>query len=122
MTAMAYSPWCHRDAHAAATWCDITMAHCYVTMTPPQRGVANDSSPSRAVTRAAAVLWRPDTGGGGVASDSGGRVRVGGVFCCLPSTARSMMVGRVFLVLTGACQFGHGLGGFATNLIHSLCT
>ena len=22
-----------------------------------------------------------------------------------------MMVGRVFLVLTGACQFGHGVGG-----------
>ena len=33
----------------------------------------------------------------------------------LPSTARSMMVGRVFLVLTGACQFGHGVGGFTTN-------
>jgi len=30
-----------------------------------------------------------------------------------------MMVGRVFLVLTGACQFGHGLGGFTTNFIHS---
>jgi hypothetical protein len=29
-----------------------------------------------------------------------------------------MMVGRVFLVLTGACQFGHGVGGFATNFIH----
>ena len=39
---------------------------------------------------------------------------------CLPSTARSMMVGRVFLVLTGACQFGHGVGGFTTNFIHSL--
>ena len=38
----------------------------------------------------------------------------------LPSTARSMMVGRVFLVLTGACQFGHGVGGFTTNFIHSL--
>jgi len=39
----------------------------------------------------------------------------------LPSTARSMMAGWVFvfLVLTGACQFGHGLGGFATNFIHS---
>ena len=37
----------------------------------------------------------------------------------LPSTARSMMVGRVFLVLTGACQFGHGVGGFTTNFIHS---
>jgi len=24
-----------------------------------------------------------------------------------------------FLVLAGACQFGHGLGGFATNFIHS---
>ena len=23
-----------------------------------------------------------------------------------------------FLVLTGACQFGHGVGGFATNFIH----
>ena len=37
----------------------------------------------------------------------------------LPSTASSMMVGRVFLVLTGACQFGHGVGGFTTNFIHS---
>ena len=26
-----------------------------------------------------------------------------------------VMVGRVFLVLTGACQFGHGVGGFTTN-------
>ena len=24
-----------------------------------------------------------------------------------------------FLVLTGACQFGHGVGGFTTNFIHS---
>ena len=31
-----------------------------------------------------------------------------------------MMAGRAFLVLTGACQFGHGVGGFATNFIHSL--
>ena len=32
-----------------------------------------------------------------------------------------MMVGRVFvfLVLTGACQFGHGVGGFTTDFIHS---
>ena len=30
----------------------------------------------------------------------------------LPSTARSMMAGWVFLVLTGACQFGHGVDGF----------
>ena len=31
-----------------------------------------------------------------------------------------MMAGRFFLVLTGACQFGHGfLGGFTTNFIHS---
>ena len=30
-------------------------------------------------------------------------------FSRLPSTARSMIVGRVFLVLTGACQFGHGV-------------
>ena len=30
-----------------------------------------------------------------------------------------MMAGRVFLVLTGACQFGHGVGGFTTNFIHS---
>ena len=37
----------------------------------------------------------------------------------LPSTARSMMAGRAFLVLTGACQFDHGVGGFATNFIHS---
>ena len=37
----------------------------------------------------------------------------------LPSTARSMMVGRVFLVLTGACQFGQGVGGFTANFIHS---
>ena len=31
-----------------------------------------------------------------------------------------MMVGwsASFLVLTGACQFGHGLGGFASNFIH----
>ena len=36
----------------------------------------------------------------------------------LPSTARSMMVGRFFLVLAGACQFGHGPGGFAANFIH----
>ena len=28
------------------------------------------------------------------------------------------MVGRVFLVLTGACQFCHGVGGFTTNFIH----
>ena len=27
---------------------------------------------------------------------------------------------RVFLVLTGACQFGHGVGGFTTNFIHSV--
>ena len=33
------------------------------------------------------------------------------------NAARSMMVGRVFLVLTGACQFGHGVGGFTTNFI-----
>ena len=32
---------------------------------------------------------------------------------------RPMMAGRAFLVLTGACQFGHGLGGFTTNFIHS---
>ena len=37
----------------------------------------------------------------------------------LPSTARSMMAGRVFLVLTGACQFGYGLGGFTTSFVHS---
>ena len=37
----------------------------------------------------------------------------------LPSTARSMMVGWVFLVLAGACQCGRGVGGFATNFIHS---
>ena len=31
-----------------------------------------------------------------------------------------MMAGWVFLVvLTGACQFGHGVGGFTTNSIHS---
>ena len=35
-----------------------------------------------------------------------------------PSTARSMMVGQFSLVLTGACKFGHGAGGFATNFIH----
>ena len=44
---------------------------------------------------------------------------VGGFLSRLPSTARSMMVGRVFLVLAGACQFGHGVGGFTTNSIHS---
>ena len=33
---------------------------------------------------------------------------------------RALHDGRpVFLVLTGACQFGHGVGGFATNFIHS---
>ena len=26
-----------------------------------------------------------------------------------------------FMVLTGACQFGHGVGGFTTNFIHSGC-
>ena len=31
-----------------------------------------------------------------------------------------MIAGRVFLVLTGAFKFGHGLGGFTTNSIHSL--
>ena len=46
--------------------------------------------------------------------------------CCvlvflLPSTARSIMVGWVFLVLTDACQFGHGVDGFTTSFIHSLC-
>ena len=30
-----------------------------------------------------------------------------------------MMVGQFSLVLTGACQFGHGLGGFTTDFIHS---
>ena len=30
-----------------------------------------------------------------------------------------MMAGRVFLVLTGAYQFGHGVGGFTTNFIYS---
>ena len=38
-----------------------------------------------------------------------------------PSTVHSMMVGQFLLVLTGACQFGHGLGGFTTNFIRSLC-
>ena len=33
------------------------------------------------------------------------------------STERSMMAGRVFLVLTGACQFGQGVGGMATKII-----
>ena len=37
----------------------------------------------------------------------------------IPSTARSTMAGQFFLVLTGACQFGHGVGGFTTNFIHS---
>ena len=33
-----------------------------------------------------------------------------------------MMAGRVFLVLTGACQFfDHGVGGFTTNSIQSWC-
>ena len=37
-----------------------------------------------------------------------------------PSTARSMMAGQFFsLVLTGAFQFGHGVGGSTTNFIHS---
>ena len=36
-----------------------------------------------------------------------------------PSTARPMMAGgQVFLVLTAACQFGHGVGGFMSNCIH----
>ena len=35
-----------------------------------------------------------------------------------PYTARSMMVGQ-FLMLAGACQFGHGVGGFMINAIHS---
>ena len=39
-----------------------------------------------------------------------------------PPTARSIMAGRIFLVLTGACQFGHGVGGFTTNFIHSEMT
>ena len=30
-----------------------------------------------------------------------------------------MMAGQFPLVLTGACQFGHGAGGFTTNCIHS---
>ena len=30
-----------------------------------------------------------------------------------------MMAGRVFLVMTGACQFGNGVGGFTANFIHS---
>ena len=30
-----------------------------------------------------------------------------------------MMDGWVFLVLTGACQLGHGVGGFTAILIHS---
>ena len=30
-----------------------------------------------------------------------------------------MMAGQYFLVLTGACQFGHGAGGLTTNFIHS---
>ena len=29
------------------------------------------------------------------------------------------MVGWVFLVLTGACQFGHGVGGFTADFIYS---
>ena len=37
----------------------------------------------------------------------------------MPSTARSMMVGQFSLVLAGACQFGHGAGGFTINFIHS---
>ena len=48
-----------------------------------------------------------------------GKMRLLKKMAPLPSTARSMMVGRVFLVLTGACQFGHGVGGFTTNFIHS---
>ena len=31
-----------------------------------------------------------------------------------------MMVGWVFLVLTDACQFGHGVGEFTANFIHSI--
>ena len=37
----------------------------------------------------------------------------------LPSTALHDGRRPVFLVLTGACQFGHGVGGFATIFIHS---
>ena len=33
----------------------------------------------------------------------------------LPATPRSMIIGKFFPVLTGACQFGHGVGGFTTN-------
>ena len=31
-----------------------------------------------------------------------------------------MMVGRFFLVLAGACQFGNGVGGFANEFIHAI--
>ena len=29
-----------------------------------------------------------------------------------------MVVGQFFLVLAGACQFGHGAGGFTANFVH----
>ena len=38
----------------------------------------------------------------------------------LDTLHRALHDGRpVFLVLTGACQFGHGVGGFTSNFIHS---
>ena len=40
--------------------------------------------------------------------------------CSAFTLHRTLHDGRpVFLVLTGACQFGHGVGGFTTDFIHS---
>ena len=38
---------------------------------------------------------------------------------CLVVALTTKLLGSVFLVLTGACQFGHGSGEFTTNFIHS---
>ena len=48
-----------------------------------------------------------------------GRLLIGKFSFLLFFFRRSMMAGRVFLVMTGACQFGHGSGGFTTNFVHS---
>ena len=79
------------------------------TGVPPAVRRRSAGGPSAFRTRSAPVPHRCRTGAAPVPH-----------WCrTLPSTARSMMVGRVFLVLTGACQFGHGVGGFTTNFIHS---
>ena len=44
---------------------------------------------------------------------------VGGFMFNSSSSLNNNYTRRIFLVLTGACQFGHGVGGFTTNFIHS---